>query len=73
MATDFLDKCKILGQLSVDRNYLNRIPENLMEFVAINEFILTLAWCITMDFAIANDKTIELVNDVFDEYSEIAG
>ena len=73
MATDFTNKCKILGQLSVDRNYVGRIPNSLMEFVAINEFILTLAWCISMGYAEANDKTIELIDEAFDEYSEIAG
>ena len=71
MATDFSTKCKALGQLSVDRHYVNRIPNNLIEWVVLNEFILTLAWCISMGYAEPNDKTIELIDTAYEEYAGV--
>lgn len=71
MVTDFSNKCEVLGKLSVDRNYLGRIPDYLIEWVFVNEFILTLAWCIKMGYAEINDKTIELIDNAYLEYLEI--
>ena len=71
MPTDFANKCEVLGQLSVDRNYIGRIPDSLTEWVFINEFILTLAWCIKMGYGEANDKTIELIDNAYLEYIEM--
>jgi len=71
MVTDFSDKCKTLGQLSVDRHYIGRIPDELSEWVFTNEFILTLAWCISMGYAESNDKTIELIDTAYEEYAGV--
>lgn len=72
MATTFSDKCKILGQVSVNRHYVNGIPDFLEDFVNVNEFILTLAWCISKGYAEANDKTISLIDEAYQEYSDIS-
>lgn len=71
MATDFANKCRALGQLSVDRHYVGRIPDSLTEWVSINEFILTLAWCISMGYADPNDRTHQLINDTYADYEDV--
>lgn len=73
MATDFSNMCRALGQLSVDRHYIGRIPDSLTEWVTINEFILTLAWCISMGYADPNDTTKQLIQDSYSDYVEISG
>ena len=68
MEINFSSKCEILGKLSVDKNYIGRIPDKIQDWVLINDFILTLAWCISMGYAEANDKSISLIDEAYNEY-----
>jgi len=69
--THFSEKCEALAKLSVDRNYLDRIPDYLEDFVRVDEFVLTLAWCLTMGFAEPNSKSVELIEASYRDYEEI--
>lgn len=71
MAKDFSTKCEVLAQLSIDQQYLNRIPSELEELVRVEEVVLTLAWLLVMKYAEPNLKSIELIEEVYSQYEEI--
>lgn len=66
MATTFSNKCNILAEIFIAKNYIDIVPPILDEFIDTEDYSLALAYIIKNAYADVNDKTIEIINETFD-------
>ena len=66
MATTFSNKCKVLSEIFIDKNYIDRIPPALDEFVDTEDYSLALGYIIHNGYADINDETIRIITETFD-------
>lgn len=65
MQIDFLTKCKILGDMYIDSQYLDRIPDEVLDYMEQEAPHFELAWSISRGLATATDRGTEKIEDTF--------
>jgi hypothetical protein len=66
MATTFSNKCNILAEIFIAKNYIDTVPPILDEFIETEDYSLALAYIIKNKYADINNKTTEIINETFD-------
>lgn len=71
MATTFSNKCKVLAEIYIDKNYIDRIPFVLDEFVDTEDYSLALGYVIHNGYADINDETTRIINETFETLLQV--
>ena len=70
METTFSNKCMVLGQIFISKNYIEAIPPILDDFIEVEDYSLALAYIIHNGYADVNDETIRIINETFETLLE---
>ena len=66
MATTFSNKCRVISEIFIAKNYIEVIPPILDDFVEVEDYSLPLAYIIHNGYADINDETTRIINETFE-------
>jgi hypothetical protein len=66
MATTFSNKCSILSEIFIAKNYIEIIPPVLDDFIGTEDYSLPLAYIIHNGYADINNETTRIIDETFE-------